>query len=128
VSAITQISAPIPATSFTYRNQSKSRCSRDADEQNYSNRWATPTSNEQHNRLIEIIAARDGGAAEALMESHIMSTLDDTVRFHPASGDDGELEHPGNSQMSGTSADGAALVRGNWRRAEKESIRYPISA
>ncbi len=36
---------------------------------------------EEHHRLIELIAAREAGEAERLMEVHILSALEDILRF-----------------------------------------------
>ncbi len=35
---------------------------------------------EEHHRLIELIAAREAAQAEQLMETHILSALEDIVR------------------------------------------------
>lgn len=43
---------------------------------------------EEHHRLIELIAARDAGAAEQLMEHHILSALADIVQWGPTPDDE----------------------------------------
>jgi DNA-binding GntR family transcriptional regulator len=47
---------------------------------------------EEHQHLIELIEQGQENKAEKLMGSHIMSALEDIIRYHLASGDTSEPE------------------------------------
>ena len=53
---------------------------------------------EEHRDLIELIAARDDKAAQALMERHILSALEDILRFGISKPDESPEDAPGRDE------------------------------
>ena len=61
---------------------------------------------EEHRDLIELIAGRDDKAAQALMERHILSALEDILRFGISKPDESPEDAAGGTKTSSAGGSG----------------------